>query len=197
MAEERKLDRRVAYTKLVLRKALLELMQSQHISEITITSLCELADINRSTFYLHYRDQYDLLHKIEEEVLIHVAEIMATAQDSAKVGIAWTPVTREMILAILDYAKENYSLARILFGKNCDFNFQQDILDLIKKLVPFPESPLDKRTIDIIMTHAINGGLDLLERWIFEGAIEDPAVIADVMLKLIYSGTTSFNSSED
>ena len=39
------------------------------ISRITIKELCEDADINRATFYAHYNDQYDLLKKIEEDLI--------------------------------------------------------------------------------------------------------------------------------
>ena len=48
--EAGKTDRRVKYTKALLRDALVELMQTQHISGISIKALCGLADVNRSTF---------------------------------------------------------------------------------------------------------------------------------------------------
>jgi len=197
MAEERKSDRRVAYTKRVLREALVKLMGNHHISEITITSICELADINRSTFYLHYRDQYDLLHQIVDEVLRDVRARIIINQEELDEQAAWRPVTSDMMVAILQYTKDNYDLARVLFGNNCDFSFPQLILDAVKEQVPFPDSPLDQRTIDIIMNHAISSGVDLVVRWVQEGATEDPALLADLILKLAYSGTTSFNREED
>jgi len=197
MAEERKSDRRVAYTKRVLREALVRLMGDQHISEITITSICELADINRSTFYLHYRDQYDLLHQIVDEVLRDVRACIVVKQEELDEHAAWRPVTREMMLAVLEYAKDNYDLAQVLFGKNCDFSFPQLILEHVKNQIPFPNSPLDQRTIDIIMNHAIGGGIDLVVRWVNEGMKEDPGIVADLILKLAYSGTTSFNAEDE
>ena len=197
MAEERKSDRRVAYTKRVLREALVRLMGDRHISEITITSICELADINRSTFYLHYRDQYDLLHQIVDEVLRDVRACIVVNQEELDEQAAWMPVTSDMMLAILQYTKDNYDLAQVLFGNNCDFSFPQLLLELVKEQVPFPDAPLDQRTIDIIMSHAINGGIDLVVRWVSEGMTEDPVELADLILKLAYSGTTSFNRGED
>ena len=70
--ETKKVDRRVKYTIEMLKGALVEAMQKEHISKISVKSLCELADINRSTFYAHFRDQYDLLHHIEQEVLDNI-----------------------------------------------------------------------------------------------------------------------------
>jgi AcrR family transcriptional regulator len=189
---ERKSDRRVAYTKLALKGALVDLMRSKSISQITITSNCELADINRSTFYTNYRDQYDLLHQTRDEVLCDIENILALSQNGT--GAAETPVTFDIMVAILEYTKDNIGIAQTLLGTNCDFSFKQDILDLAKKVVPFPESPLDQRTIDIIMTHAINGCFDLIDRWLDEGAVESPREVAVLMLQLVYSGTTSFVS---
>lgn len=45
-------SRKTLMTKKVFRKVLLELLQSKPLSKITITEICEKADLNRSTFYM-------------------------------------------------------------------------------------------------------------------------------------------------
>ena len=67
-----KIDRRVKYTKMVLEESFITLMEKKDISKITIKEICEKADINRSTFYAHYSDQYDLLRKIENKFLADI-----------------------------------------------------------------------------------------------------------------------------
>ena len=62
MAE--KTDRRIRKTKAQLRRGLAKLLKEKTIKEITVKELVEEVDINRSTFYLHYTDIYDLQHKI-------------------------------------------------------------------------------------------------------------------------------------
>ena len=64
-----KTDRRARYTRMVLKESLIELLKEKRISNISIKEICERADINRSTFYSHYQDQYDLMHQVEQEVL--------------------------------------------------------------------------------------------------------------------------------
>lgn len=61
-----KVDRRVRKTKAALRAGLIKLMQEKSIREITVRELVDEVDINRSTFYLHYTDIYDMLNKIED-----------------------------------------------------------------------------------------------------------------------------------
>ena len=62
---EQKESRRVTMTKLLLKTALIELMQEKPFPQITIKELCERADLNRTTFYLHYADQTAVLREIE------------------------------------------------------------------------------------------------------------------------------------
>ena len=61
-------DRRVQYTKMFLREALIELMKEKPIGKVTPTELCRRADINRNTFYSHYSCAEDLLRSIEDEL---------------------------------------------------------------------------------------------------------------------------------
>ena len=53
---ENNIDRRVMRTKTLLIHSLSTLMKQKNIKDITVKELCELADINRGTFYLHYKD---------------------------------------------------------------------------------------------------------------------------------------------
>ena len=65
-ATEKKEDRRVRRTKKLLTQALTQLLQEKQINEITVKELTDLADMNRGTFYLYYKDMFDMLEKIEE-----------------------------------------------------------------------------------------------------------------------------------
>ena len=72
MAE--KVDRRVRKTKMQLSQGLARLMQKKSIKEITVKELVDEVDINRSTFYLHYTDIYQMLEKIEEEAMADIRD---------------------------------------------------------------------------------------------------------------------------
>ena len=51
-----KQDHRVRLTKLLLREAFLDLLVEKPVAKITVKELCEQANVNRATFYAHYRD---------------------------------------------------------------------------------------------------------------------------------------------
>ena len=54
-------DLRVIKTKNALFNALIELMKDKTFEEIKVSDICNKALINRSTFYAHFDDKYDLL----------------------------------------------------------------------------------------------------------------------------------------
>ena len=68
MVKEKK-DRRIRKTENQLRAGLAKLMKEKNIREITVKELVEEVDINRSTFYLHYTDIYNMMSTIEEELM--------------------------------------------------------------------------------------------------------------------------------
>ena len=49
-------DARVRYTRKVLKESLLSLLKEKPINKITVKEVCELAELNRATFYSHYSD---------------------------------------------------------------------------------------------------------------------------------------------
>lgn len=65
----RKNDARVRYTQRVIKESFLRLLREKPVNKITVKELCELAGLNRATFYAHYSDCFALMESIEQEIL--------------------------------------------------------------------------------------------------------------------------------
>ena len=65
----KKTDARVRYTRRVLKESFLTLLRDKPVNRITVKEVCELAELNRATFYAHYSDCFALLESIEQELL--------------------------------------------------------------------------------------------------------------------------------
>ena len=74
-------DYRVRVTQKLIREAFTGLLKQKPIQSISIKELCELAGINRGTFYAHYRDIYDLREKIEDEMYRDVLDALKPLLD--------------------------------------------------------------------------------------------------------------------
>lgn len=108
-------DRRKKYTKNVIRQALFDLMEEKPISKITVTDICKLADINRSTFYSYYEDVYALLTSIQNEMFEDV--VFSLKKEN------W-------FSDILKLVDENRDLCKVLIGPNGDSSFIRQLIYL-------------------------------------------------------------------
>ncbi len=105
-----KTDARVKYTKMVLKKALLELMQHKPVNKITVKEICERAELNRATFYAHYSDCFDLLESIEEELFGQFERSMQSYTRSFDIA--------GLVDGLYRIVQENEAVCRVLlFGR--------------------------------------------------------------------------------
>lgn len=64
----KKNNQRYHDTEILMEHAMLEIMKTTPFSKITVKKICEKAQVNRSTFYAHFLDIYDMLEKMESEL---------------------------------------------------------------------------------------------------------------------------------
>ncbi|MDF2484428.1 MAG: TetR/AcrR family transcriptional regulator [Herbinix sp.] len=184
-----KVDRRVKYTKYMLKEALVALIREQHISTISVKALCEKADINRSTFYVHYSDPYDLLNQIKNEVLANVM-LYLKEQDQDPTG------SNFQLTTILEYAKKNSELFETLFSENCDYVFQDDILELSQIISSQYNMDMDETAKKYLKEFGTSGCISVFERWLQDGAKESPEYISEFLKKALQGGIMCFKNPE-
>lgn len=69
------MDRRIKRTRASIFNAILDLMVEKDTSKITVLELCKKADINKSTFYLHYKSMDDCLQACFQTIMDGVIEV--------------------------------------------------------------------------------------------------------------------------
>lgn len=77
----KKTDLRVRRTRLVLREALINLIIERGFEAITIGDIAKQAMVNRTTFYLHYQDKYELVTSIFKEAVDELSETLGSPQE--------------------------------------------------------------------------------------------------------------------
>lgn len=99
-------DRRVRKTKQAIQSAFAKLLSEKDIKDITIKELCDKADINKSTFYLHYKDIYDCADALLNNAVDKTIAIMEPYDFTELVN--HLPEIIEKILFIFNENKELY-----------------------------------------------------------------------------------------
>lgn len=182
-----KVDRRIRYTKMMFRDALVAMLRDKHISGISVKELCELADVNRSTFYAHYRDPLDLLHQIEAEVFENV-KLYLDKQEY----IDYPRVSQKVLTDILTYGKENASLFEALLSENSDYAFQRDLLELSQIMSSQYTLGFNQKESEYLQAFATAGCVSVLQKWLRNGAAESPETISALVLCFLRGGMIGF-----
>ena len=190
--ENKKVDYRIRITKQTIRENLVPLMKEYHISRISIKMLCERAGINRSTFYAHYKDVYDLLDQIQKEI---IEEVSAHISDNA--FVEQNKATVMALEQILDFAKSNAGLFSVLLSENGDFVFQREIMRLAYQKTIYTLRNKEKiapYVPDYIQYYVVNGALGMIQKWLADGMREPVAEMAELCALLLFKGLSGFNS---
>ena len=166
-----KTDRRVKYTRALLKNALIELMQTTHISKISIKALCEAADVHRTTFYAHYKDQYDLLLQIEQELFEDITRYLDVQEvPQEQQGF---PLTIQKLNWILQYIQENAPVVKALLSVNSDIAFQRDLMQFMDIIPINFGMGIDEKTREYIGIFYIDACISVLNKWL-EGGMAEP-----------------------
>jgi AcrR family transcriptional regulator len=177
-----KTNRKIRYTKMVLRESLMELMKSKAISDISIKEICAGADISRSTFYAHYKDQYDLLQKIEEETLTAANSILNKHD-----YIGNKHGALKMVEEMLQYIADNNKSIHVLLSENGDINFQKRLFSSMyqRNVMKIMTDKLpDEETREYYFMFIVNGSIGLIYHWIKSGLNKTVSELAKLIINI-------------
>ena len=121
-------DRRIRKTRRQLRQALTSLMKEKSVKDITVRELSELCDINRGTFYAHYANVFDMVDKIESEMVAHLNNALdACCLENPNMRLL--PLLEEIFSFVAEYA----DMCLALLGKNGDIAFLDKLKNVIRE----------------------------------------------------------------
>lgn len=158
---ERQEDKRIRRTKKLLRQALTRLMQQKDFKSITVTDVVREADINRGTFYAHYRDVYDLRERIEAEMIADFRGMIAGLRPSETASLQ--PVLNRAV----DYLEENREIVTALTQVSGGDGFGKKLIGVLEECrlegMPF------RSVEDVYVARFLATGMvGMLEKWITE-----------------------------
>ena len=183
------MDRRVKYTKKVIKDTFLSLLEKKDISSISVKELCDIADVNRGTFYRYYEDIYDLLKKIEEEFIEEIRESNSIVHMSNHSIYTFTK-------EILDIFENNKKLVRVLFNADSNIYFLDDVLEVAyEKCIGNWESNIDSddyNDLENSVVFIFNGALGVINYWVKNDFSISSDLLAKYIEKYCLGGVSKF-----
>lgn len=186
-------DRRVVRTKKLIRNALSQLIEEKGFNDISITDITSKADINRGTFYLHYTDKYDLLEKIENEI---IEEIVCNCKSLAELDMINTDFTNKPIpsmIKVFEYLKENAVFMKAILGPKGDMTFQHKLKGLIQNcLFQSNAIPIKKENMQVpetyFIAYVLSAHLGVIQQWLENDMEKSPEEMALILSKMFLLG---------
>lgn len=188
-----KVDRRITKTKKAILCAYLSLLQSKGADSISVSDITKKADINRATFYAHYKDKFDLLEKSMKDVLADLEKAIELQHKDDETFNLKT--LEEIFKAILTNIYKHKEFYTIMLGKHGPSIFSEKLQEIFYE-----------KTVKGLMTVHLEGEVDLLvptpiylsyvtsaqfgvtKYWIKNNYLESPVFMAKQLLMLYKLG---------
>lgn len=187
-----KMNLRVKKTKEYIKLALFQISKTKGINHVTIQDIIHAAEINRATFYYHYKDKQDLLEQIQEETLEGLVQDLQLQSVTTIENIIYPP-----ILASFKHVKKNSETYQFLLGPDGISDFNWRMLGIIRYSIRNNIIQLNKHNLTVLvdetfLTDFIAGALvSTLMAWVDNGFIQHPETLAHEISCLLANGMNS------
>ncbi|MBD0382029.1 TetR/AcrR family transcriptional regulator [Paenibacillus sedimenti] len=189
-----KMDRRQARTKQLLNKALMELIEEKGTDGVTVTDIATRADINRGTFYLHYRDVPDMLEQIKEEVFVNIEKCILQLDINEVIKNANTGKPYPISVMIFEEIARHADFLKVMFGPKGDLSYAirfrnfmaTHIFNKLSYLQPAEDNFLIPR--DYLIAYMSSANFGMLMHWLESGMKQTPYQMGLIMTQIALHG---------
>lgn len=168
-------------TKDKIKKSFIKLMKDKGFDNLSVSDITDEAQINRSTFYSHYDDKFDLLQHYENDVLKSLGQ---TLNDNLKTE------SDSAIELIISYLESELNLVKILIKLP---SFEDKIINVLRQVVKkgLYLNKGNTDTVNVIPNDyayeiIVSSLLHTIEYWLSKEHPESKSVIVDIIMKARY-----------
>lgn len=181
-------------TAIRMNEALLSLLEKKDFQYVTVKEICNKAEVNRSTFYLHYETIGDLLSETVAYVMQRFKDKFDHIETIGLCEIATMPieklilVTPEYLVPYLEFVKENRRIFSVAISQpnaiGANDLFEQFYSELFYPIMK--RFGLEDYEINYKIDFYLQGMFAVISRWIKGGCTEDVVIMADLLNRCVF-----------
>lgn len=148
--------------------AFIKLLQTKELGEISVTDICKLAEINRTTFYSNFIDIYDLAEQVQNSLEQEVVELYREEWEQGHGS--------HDFLRLFCHIKENPLFYKTYFKLNTDGKLRfmmYNVEDAVKRF--------DNKNIDYHIAFFSSGLNAIIKKWLENDCRESPEEIFGII----------------
>lgn len=172
----------------VIKESFCRLAERMPLDRITVKGLCELADINRGTFYAHYAGLFALLEALEAEMAADLYGVISKMY----VGENYFP---SVLDGIFCYLKGNPLMSMLLLDGKSTGTGVRNLQELARaKIVEhwMARGTVDRQQAEWIYTFFAAGCYALLRQWYQNGFSDDPKRLGAALDGVVTRGLNGY-----
>ncbi|MDQ0193523.1 TetR/AcrR family transcriptional regulator [Paenibacillus wynnii] len=189
-----KMDRRQARSKQLMREALLSILEEKSIEGITVTDIANRADINRGTFYLHYRDVADMLDQMKDEAFEQIRNRILQLNPKELMVYADRNEPYPKITLIFEEVERQAGFFKVMFGPHGDVSYinrfkasmETQIFNNLSYAQPQEENRLVP--LEFLISYMASANLGVVLHWLQSGMKQTPLELSAIMTNLMNYG---------
>ena len=180
-----------------MHNALITLLNKKDFELITVKEICELAEVNRSTFYLHYDNSYDLLKETIEAVY---KDFFSRFSDDGNKEINLKEksdeelflITPNYLMPYLEFVEDNRKLFFIMYEKNEMMGAEKTYEKWFKEIFGpiLTRFGVSQEEQPFIMIFYLKGIIGIINEWLARDCKESKETIISIIQKCIPSNRT-------
>lgn len=170
-------NRSVARTQALLKQGLTELMTEKPVQNITVKELTDYVNLNRGTFYLHYKDIFDLLEHMENDLLDEFLQI-----NHAHSAVEMNGKPYPLLYDLFKFLKKNQNFVRLVLVTIQEQKFVSKLKKILRERMQNDWNRIfanaDPVLCEIYSAYVRSGCMGVIENWLETSAIQSPADLA-------------------
>ncbi|WP_019155154.1 TetR/AcrR family transcriptional regulator [Robertmurraya massiliosenegalensis] len=179
----RKIDPRIVRTRKLFKEALISLLEdNEDTRKLTVQNIADRAQLNRATFYLHYRDIEDLMEQMIGEILEDMYDTIAPpSPDKREKG--QTP-PRSRLISFLEHIYAHSALFKVMLENH---DFRQRMFELLLEIVTLWEKDRLERgkTFHVPNEIIASSTLGIVTWWLREDTPYSPNYLAKQIILMV------------
>lgn len=196
-----KMDRRKAKSKQQIYESFMSLIEEKGVDHITVTDIANHANLNRGTFYLHYRDVPDLVQQLKDHVFKSIEQHVLKLDFRKAMEYADRREPYPLGVRIFEEFAKHADFLKAMFGPKGDLSYALQFRKLmtghIYEKINIPEAANLNIRRDYVVAYMTSAHFGMLMHWIECGMDQTPEQMASIMMNIVsYGPLVSFGLKE-
>ena len=178
-------------TKQLIQKSFMEILEKKSFEAMTIGDITKTAQINRGTFYLHFKDKYDLLDQIEQQLFSDLGSHIDDLQSHYSSTHTFEKEQEDLAATLFGFIEMHSPKLRIFLSDHGRAGFHIRFRDAFSEKVRLNLEKNEsfnaslKVPMEYFLSFITSAFLGLIEQWIQNGLDKTPQEMTALYIDII------------